>query len=54
LGTGRLGLIIVALAFAFNKIYPIRHELFKKLFYPQKLIPERNDYYRIKDIWTPE
>jgi hypothetical protein len=45
---------MIAVAFALNKLYPVRHELFRKLFYPQKLIPERNDHYRIKDIWTPE
>jgi hypothetical protein len=49
-----LGLLVIAIAFALNKIYPTRHELFRKIFYPQKLVPERNDHYRIKDIWTPE
>ena len=53
-GTGRLGLLVIGIAFALNKIYPTRHELFRKIFYPQKLVPERNDHYRIKDIWTPE
>jgi len=33
-GTGRLGLFIVAIAFAINKIYPVRHEMFRKIFYP--------------------
>jgi hypothetical protein len=45
---------MVAVAFAFNKLYPVRHELLKKVIYPQKLVPERNDHYRIKNIWTPE
>ena len=51
---GKLGLLMIAVAFGLNKLYPVRHELFRKLFYPQKLVPERNDHYRIKDIWTPE
>ena len=50
----KVGLLMVAVAFAFNKLYPVRHELLKKVIYPQKLVPERNDHYRIKNIWTPE
>ena len=51
---GMITLLIVHVTWGLNKFYPMRHELFRKLFYPQILVPERNDHYRIKDIWTPE
>ena len=37
-----------------NKLYTNRHALWRKAFYPQSLVPERNDNYQIKNIWTPK
>jgi hypothetical protein len=45
---------MIGVAFALKKLYPVRHELLRNVIYPQELVPERNDYYRIKNIWTPE
>jgi hypothetical protein len=44
----------LAIAAAIMRIYPHRHTIYRALFFSKSLVPERNDYYQLSNIWTEQ
>lgn len=49
-----IALQIGLLTYLYYNLAPSRDTMFRSLFYPKVMVPERNDSYIIKDIWTSE